>query len=162
MGSIPNSNENQQIRNGLAGSAYALDALIFLIVALTLLVINWHLINVHNVEATDFAANSLLIQKAKHLDLFVGNYSRVGFYHPGPAILYVLALGELFFYDWTHLLPSAFSGQMVAVILYNAAWITAIFRILRKIAGSSIDAGLMMSVFVCIVAYQNFQFFAGM
>ncbi|AJY12372.1 hypothetical protein K6W16_05345 [Burkholderia dolosa] len=162
MGSIPNSNENQQIRNGLASSACALDALIFLIVALTLLVINWHLINVHNVEATDFAANSLLIQKAKHLDLFVGNYSRVGFYHPGPAILYVLALGELVFYDWTHLLPSAFSGQMVAVILYNAAWITAIFRILRKIVGSSIDAGLMLSVFLCIVAYQNFQFFAGM
>ncbi|MBR8455870.1 hypothetical protein KDW07_01640 [Burkholderia dolosa] len=162
MGSISNANENRQIRNGLEKIADALDLLIFLVVALTLLVINWHLIKVHNLEATDFAANSLLIQKAKHLDLFVGNYSRVGFYHPGPAILYVLALGELFFYDWTHLVPSAFSGQMVAVILYNAAWITVIFRTLRKIVDSSADAGVMMAVFLCIVAYQNFQFFAGM
>ncbi|MBU9398465.1 hypothetical protein [Burkholderia multivorans] len=162
MGSISNANENQQIGNHLKKNAAPLDLLIFFVVAATLLVINWHLIRTNNLEATDFAANSLLVQKAKHFGLFTGNYSRVGFYHPGPAILYVLTLGELLLYDWTHLLPSPFSGQMVAVILYNAAWITIIFRTLRKIVGSAADAGVMLAVFLCIVAYQNFQFFAGM
>ncbi|MGR3906885.1 hypothetical protein Q3A80_07530 [Burkholderia sp. SR8] len=152
----------QLIKNSIPKFIRILDLFIFLAAALTLLLINWHLINAHNLEATDFAANSLLIQKAKHFDLFVGNYSRVGFYHPGPAILYVLAFGELFFYDWTHLLPSPFSGQMVSVILYNAGWITIIFRMLRKIADSTRSASLMMAVFVCVVAQQNFQFFAGM
>ncbi|KWF03467.1 hypothetical protein WT55_26150 [Burkholderia pseudomultivorans] len=136
--------------------------LIFSIVALTLLLINWPLINVNHVEVSDFAANSLLIQKAKHLDLFVGNYSRVGFNHPGPAILYVQAFGELFLYDWMHVVPSPFSGQMVASILYNAAWIAVAFGMLRTIVGSTRGASLMSAVFLCIVAYQNFQFFAGM
>ena len=162
MGSILKAHENQQIKNPSIKISPLLDLLIFFAIALTLLLINWHLINVHNLEATDFAANSLLIQKAKHFDLFVGNYSRVGFYHPGPAILYVLAFGELLFHDWTHLLPSAFSGQMVAVILYNAAWIAIIFRMLRTIAGSTSYAGLMIAVFLCVVARENFQFFAGM
>jgi hypothetical protein len=55
------------------------------------------------IELGDFAANSLLIQKAKSLSLFTGNYSCVGFNHPGPTILYVLTAGEVFFFDWTPL-----------------------------------------------------------
>ncbi|QTD89002.1 hypothetical protein [Burkholderia anthina] len=36
------------------------------------------------------------------------------------------------------------------------------FRMLRTIVGSVRGAGLMTAAFLCIVAYQNFQFFAGM
>ena len=48
------------------------------------LTINWHVISSATYEGTDFAANSLLIQDAKALNLLVGNYSRIGFNHPGP------------------------------------------------------------------------------
>ncbi|PFH26929.1 hypothetical protein BX604_0642 [Burkholderia sp. JKS000303] len=149
-------------QNSIAKNPCLLDLLIFGVLAFALLLINWPLINVNHIEISDFAANSLLIQKAKHLDLFVGNYSRVGFNHPGPAILYVQAFGELFLYDWLHVVASPFSGQMVASILYNAAWITVVFRMLRTIVGSVRGAGLVTAAFLCIVAYQNFQFFAGM
>lgn len=149
-------------QNSIAKNPCLPDLLIFGVLAFALLLINWPLINVNHIEISDFAANSLLIQKAKHLDLFVGNYSRVGFNHPGPAILYVQAFGELFLYDWLHVVASPFSGQMVASILYNAAWIAVVFRMLRTIVGSVRGAGLVMAIFLCIVAYQNFQFFAGM
>ncbi|MDN7655119.1 hypothetical protein QZM62_16915 [Burkholderia multivorans] len=162
MGStLPAHEKHRSIKHSDLKVAY-LDLLIFTVVAFTLLVINWSLINVNHVEVSDFAANSLLIQKAKHFALFVGNYSRVGFNHPGPAILYVQAFGELLLYDWMHVVASPFSGQMVASILYNAAWITVVFRMLRSIVGSVRGAGLVTATFLCIVAYQNFQFFSGM
>jgi hypothetical protein len=153
--------EHRSIRRSKIKTACC-DLFIFSVVATTLLLINWPLINIRHIEVSDFAANSLLIQKAKHLDLFVGNYSRVGFNHPGPAILYVQAFGELFLYDWMHLVASPFSGQMVASILYNAAWITAVFVMMRTILRSVRGASLATAVFLCVVAYQNFQFFAGM
>jgi hypothetical protein len=146
----------------LKESIFLIDLLVFFAVAFVVLWLNWSLINVNHYEAGDFAANSLLIQKAKRFDLFVGNYSRVGFHHPGPAILYVLALGEAVLFDWAHAVPSPFSGQMVAAILYNAAWIAVIFRMLRKISGSVTFAGFVTAAFLCIVSIQNYQFFAGM
>src|SRR5262249_36279219 len=82
--------------------------LFFFAFALALVIINRHNIANAHFEDTDFAANSLLIQDAKSLKLFKGNYSRIGFNHPGPAILYVLALGELLFYDWTRIAQSPF------------------------------------------------------
>jgi hypothetical protein len=154
--------KHQSVKNFLGENIVFLDLLIFFVVALALLSINWPLIDTNHYEASDFAANSLLVQKAKKLELLVGNYSRVGFHHPGPAILYVLALGELVLFDWTHALPSPLSGQMVAIILYNAGWIAVIFRMLRKILGSATFGGLVTATFLCIVAFQNFQFFAGM
>src|SRR5688500_16653540 len=66
-------------------------------------------------EGGDFAANSLLIQDAKSFDLLVGHYSRIGFNHPGPAILYFQALGEYVFYDLTHLVGAPFAGQLLSV-----------------------------------------------
>lgn len=156
------SEEHQLIKRPFIKKNHLLDLLIFAVVAFVLLLLNWPLINISHIEAGDFAANSLLIQKAKHFDLFVGNYSRVGFNHPGPAILYVLTFGERVLFDWMHIVPSPLSGQMVAAILYNAAWITIIFRMLRTILGSTCGAGLMTTIFLCIAAYQNYQFFAGM
>jgi len=78
-------------------------------------------------EGSDFAANSVLIQSAKNFSLWTGNYSRVGFYHPGPAILYVLTAGEVIFHDWFHLVEHPFAGQIIAVSFYNALWITLAF-----------------------------------
>ena len=89
-------------------------ALLFVLVAVALVASQLGPIGTVNHEVGDFAANSLLIQDAKRLHLAVGNYSRVGFNHPGPAILYVLAFGELIFHDWLHVVPAPRSGQLVA------------------------------------------------
>ena len=58
------------------------------------------------IEITDFAANSLLVQQARHFSLLTGHYSRWHFHHPGPAFLYLFALGELIFHDILHVAPA--------------------------------------------------------
>ena len=72
-------------------------------------------------EDADMAANSILIEQARRFTLLVGNYSRVGFNHPGPAFLYVQAWGESLFYDVLHLVPTAWNGQLIGLYLLNAA-----------------------------------------
>jgi len=49
-------------------------------------------------ETDDYAADSLQIIKAKHFRETVGQYSRYGFHHPGPAFLYVFAWGRTFIF----------------------------------------------------------------
>jgi hypothetical protein len=135
---------------------------VFVVIATTILLANWPLIDMVHFEVGDFAANGLLIQKAKVLDLWVGNYSRIGVNHPGPAILYVLAFGELVLFDWMNVVPSPFSGQMVAAILYNAFWITLAFSMLKRLSGSISFAGIATAIFLSVIACVHFQFFAGM
>jgi hypothetical protein len=118
-----------------ASKRYLTCVLLFLLFAAALTGAGWHMIQSAGIEAGDFAANSLLVQDAKRLHLIVGNYSRVGFNHPGPAILYVHAFGELLFHDWLHVVPSPFAGQILASLLYNAAWMTLVFAVVRRFAG---------------------------
>lgn len=119
------------------------------------------LIGAVNVEIGDFAANSLLIQDAKSFGLLVGNYSRVGFNHPGPAILYVLAAGEWLFHDVLHWVPSPFSGQLVAIALYNAFWILQLLLLFRRFSQSGSLACLGLATFVVVAAFENHSFFSG-
>jgi hypothetical protein len=44
----------------------------------------------------DAAINGLSVLRAEHLQQLVGNYSRVGFHHPGPGYMYLLGAGEVF------------------------------------------------------------------
>jgi hypothetical protein len=134
---------------------------LFLAVAIALAAAGWTPIGAVNYEAGDFAANSLLIQDAKHLQLLYGNYSRVGFNHPGPAILYVLAAGELVFHDWLHMVPSAFSGQLLAVCLYNAAWIALAFALLRRFLGGAAPALVALAVAMFATTFSDYQIFTG-
>jgi len=72
-------------------------------------------------EKGDLAANSIITYQAKHFDLLVGNYSRIGFSHPGPAYFYVQAAGEWLLHDALGLVPSPWNGQAVAIFAFNAA-----------------------------------------
>jgi hypothetical protein len=72
-------------------------------------------------EQGDSGANSILIQRAMHFTLLVGNYSREHFNHPGPAYLYVQAFGQWLFYYWLHVVPTAWNAQLIAVFLLNSA-----------------------------------------
>src|SRR5262245_55828708 len=62
---------------------------VFGVFALLLVGRNWALFTTPNVEEGDAAANSILVDNAKHFGQLVGNYSRLGFHHPGPGFLYV-------------------------------------------------------------------------
>jgi hypothetical protein len=130
-------------------------ALLFVLVACALIASQIGTILAVNHEVGDFAANSLLIQEAKRLHLAVGNYSRVGFNHPGPAILYVLAFGELVLHDWLHLVPSPLSGQVVAGCVYNAAWIVLIVALVRRSGAALVPALLFAAVAVLMIARSD-------
>jgi len=93
----------------------------FLVLAVLLVVRNRALFAVRVDEQGDAAANSILTIQAKHFALLVGNYSRLGFAHPGPAFLYVQAFGEWLFHDVLHAVPSPWNGQALAVLVLNAA-----------------------------------------
>ena len=134
---------------------------LFLLFVCALVASNWAAVNTINYEVGDLAANSLLIQDAKSLRLLTGHYSRLGFNHPGPAILYVLASGELVFYDWLNIVKSPFSGQLVAVAFYNAIWMVLLFRLIYKTTKSIPSSVLAISVFFVAAALFDYQFFAG-
>jgi hypothetical protein len=126
---------------------YLACVLLFVLLAAAMTGAAWHMIQSAGVEAADFAANSLLIQDAKRLHLIYGNYSRVGFNHPGPAILYVHAFGELLFHDWLHIVPSAMGAQIWASLLYNAAWMALVFAVVRRFTGQ-----MQALLFVAVLA----------
>ena len=86
-------------------------------------------------EVGDAAANSLLINQAKSFDLLVGHYSRLGFNHPGPGVLYLQAAGEALFTDLLGLTPAAHNGQVVAVMLVHAAVLAAVVGIVHSWCG---------------------------
>jgi hypothetical protein len=130
-------------------------------VALFIIVFGQTFASVKLDEAGDFAANSLLVLQAKQLHLLVGNYSRVGFNHPGPAFLYVLAAGEVAFFDLTRWVASPFSGQIYAVALLSGFWVVAIGTLLRRMQGSLAPAVVTTALFVGVTAYINYQAFAG-
>lgn len=89
----------------------------FFIVAL---VHNLHLFTAVIFENGDYAANSILINLAKSLQLFVGNYSRMNFNHPGPAFLYIMAFFEKILFDSLHIVPSAFNSQVIGIMFLNS------------------------------------------
>jgi hypothetical protein len=68
----------------------------------------------------DSALNSLLVINAEHFSQAAGNYSRVGFHHPGAAFIYVLTAGEVLF-EKLHLSPTPFNGQVAVTTVYATA-----------------------------------------
>ena len=76
-------------------------------------------------EADDYAANSLHVLKAKEFRETLGNYSRFGFHHPGPAFFYLFAWGEILFFDIAHAVPTPFNGQLLALYALSAFFVGA-------------------------------------
>lgn len=144
-----------------AQSDWLATAICFLLLLLVIFASLLGPITTANYEVSDFAANGVLIQQAKTGWLLTGNYSRVGFNHPGPAILYVLAAGEFFLFDKLHIVPSPFSGQLVAVAAYNALWLAMIFRLLLSYAGGLRIGVAAFSTLITVFAICDHQIFNG-
>ena len=137
------------------------ECALFAAIAAVLLWAAWGWIDVASTELGDFAANSLLVLQAKSGVLLRGNYSRVGFNHPGPAILYVLVLGEVLFHDLLPLARSPFSGQLMAVMLYNAFWLVVACNLVRRFAGSASATLLAGAIFILVLATLKFEILTG-
>jgi hypothetical protein len=73
-------------------------------------------------EQGDSGDNSILIEHALRFRLLVGNYSREGFNHPGPAYMYIQAFGEWVAYHLLHVVPTPWNGQLLAVVALDSAF----------------------------------------
>lgn len=115
---------------------------------------NRYLFTLNIREDGDFAANSILIQKAAHLRLLVGNYSRVGFNHPGPAFMYVQAVGETLWYHVLHIVASPYDGQLLAVLMLNSALVGLVVMIFYRRTRSLAAAAAVFGVVGVFAGYH--------
>jgi hypothetical protein len=125
----------------------------FLVFAVVLVVRNAYLFSTKIYENQDFAANTIAVLQAKHFQLLTGNYSKEGFFHPGPAFLYVMAAGESLFHDALHLVPTPWNGQLLAILLLNSALIGATLAVIARHAGSArvvLTCLALALAFVCV------------
>ncbi|GAA4723683.1 hypothetical protein GCM10023263_77060 [Phytohabitans rumicis] len=105
-------------------------------------------------ERGDFAANSIITADAKHFELLVGNYSRLGFSHPGPAFFYVQAFGEWFFHDLLGVVPAPWNGQWLALLALNAVLVALSLAILHTWTGAWRATALSGSAALVFFAVQ--------
>ena len=103
-------------------------------------------------EDGDLALNSLLVRRAMHFQLLVGNYSRVGFHHPGPAFLYLLAAGQAVFYGLLHVVPAPYNGQVVGVLVFTAAIVGWIAVIIQRATRSRLAAAAAVAIIFLFAA----------
>jgi hypothetical protein len=106
-------------------------------------------------EDGDSAANSILIQQATRFRLLVGNYSRLGFHHPGPALLYVSAIGQTVFYRFLGVAASPYGGQILATFAMNAALLALVVFIFYRRTGSLSAAAVVFGVIAVFVSYHE-------
>jgi hypothetical protein len=110
-------------RHGVRGAAsrpWWVWAVPFAAVAGVLLARNSFVFSTPLYEDADMGADSILIEQARRFSLLVGNYSREGFHHPGPAFLYVQSWGESLFWSFLHVAPAAWNGELIALYALNA------------------------------------------
>lgn len=106
----------------------------------------------------DAAVNSLLVIRAEHLQQLVGNYSRVGFHHPGPVFLYVLGAGEVLLHDVLRLGPTPYNAQLLGTSVYVAVMIglvaVCVFRSFHSLGAAACAA------VICFLLMARFGVFA--
>ena len=103
-------------------------------------------------ETADEAANSILVLQAMHFTLLHGNYSLEGFFHPGPAYLYVMAAGQWLFRDVMHIVPTPWNGQLIAILLLNSAEVATVAWIVYRWAGSVWAAAVTVALVIGLAA----------
>jgi len=105
-------------------------------------------------EQGDAGANSILIQQAMHGTLLIGNYSREGFNHPGPAFLYVQAAGQWLFARLLHLVPTAWNAHVLAVFTLNSAFVAMVTGVVYGWTRSIRGAAATLAVLAGFAATQ--------
>jgi hypothetical protein len=123
-------------------------AIPFALLFALLCVRNRFLFTAHLYEQGDAGANSILIEQAKHFTLLIGSYSREGFNHPGPAYMYVQALGEYLFLNGLHVVPSAWNAHVLSVFVLDSAFLALAVGIVYGWTRSLAGAAATFAVFI--------------
>ncbi|MFN2622611.1 MAG: hypothetical protein ABR611_07180 [Chthoniobacterales bacterium] len=103
-------------------------------------------------ETDDYAADSLQVLKAKQFRETLGNYCRFGFHHPGPAFFYVFGWGEILFHDATHIVPTPFNGQLIALYALSAFFFGATVALVAARTGPA--AGWFVGLALLFAAWH--------
>ena len=122
----------------------------FAVMLTILLARNAFLFSTPEYESADMGANSILIEQARRFTLLVGNYSREGFNHPGPAFLYVQSWGESIFWALLRVVPTAWNGQLIGLYLLNAGFAACVVAVVygwTRSARGVLAAGAVLALF---------------
>jgi hypothetical protein len=105
-------------------------------------------------ELGDYAANALQIDKAEHLSELLGNYSRFGFHHPGPAFFYVYAAGDLLFRDLLHVAQAPANASLLAGLLLQVAFFALALAILASLVPAHRPTFLLCALAIAVVFFH--------
>jgi hypothetical protein len=86
----------------------------------------------NQIEFGDFAKDALRITNAKHFAEIYGPYSRWGFYHPGPAFLYLYAAGEYLFHDWLGVSSPHAAHLLIGIVFQVTCAVIAVLYLAQK------------------------------
>lgn len=126
--------------------------LVFLACLVVFAVFNRELLFEHGLIPTyDFSANDLLIQDAKHFTLLHGNYSKIGFFHPGPFFLQLMAAVEWLGVDVMGVIASPIGAHAFSAALLHAASIATLYLALRELFESRLFGvvGAIATLAIC-------------
>ena len=122
----------------------------FAITLTVLLTRNTFLFSTPEYESSDMGANSILIEQARRFTLLVGNYSREGFNHPGPAFLYVESWGEQIFWAMLRVVPTTWNGRLIGLYILNVVFAACVVAVtygsIRSVRGA-LAAGAVLALF---------------
>ncbi|MGH8020978.1 MAG: hypothetical protein ACREIA_22380 [Opitutaceae bacterium] len=102
-----------------------------MLAALLLLGSGTSLLDMDGLELGDGAVNSLAIRDALDWNRIHGNYSRWGFFHPGPVFFYWQAGWEWLLCDLTGLATTPMGAHHLAIVILNAALLAVGLVLLR-------------------------------
>jgi len=125
----------------------------FAVIAAVLVVRNAYLFTTKIYPDSDFAADTVYVLQAKRFDWLTGDYSRLRFYHPGPAFLYVEAWGDWLFHDVAHLVPTPWNGQLLAILLLNAALLATALSVVTRDGGTPTAVACLGTVLAFVVLH---------
>jgi hypothetical protein len=101
---------------------------------------------------SDQSVNGLSVLHAEHFQQLVGNYSRVGFRHPGPALFYMLAAGEVLFHQVLRVAAGPYNGQVLMVSVYVSLGVALSTLVLYRATRSRGAAALTFALTFFFVA----------
>jgi hypothetical protein len=100
----------------------------------------------------DHAADDILIVEAKRFALLHGVYSRFAFYHPGPLVLQITALGELILFDALRWLSSYYLAQVFATALLHGIAFALVLRLWLIVTGNILVALLAVAAVMATIS----------